>query len=180
MSRRRWILASQSVNRFGPIRKFANHKVVCGLKRFYSPPAYAFVQCFAVNANISWFSLYWDATTASCGSSGSAADKSACNDSRTVLSVIAAALKLNITLFFRVRNITFAVNLPIIFENVQTNGTGNRRNIWMPDFCDEPNLGWIERISFWHFDFQWKTPALVWSVWWASNFTSQVSPCVIY
>uniref|UniRef100_A0A2M4D8K7 Putative secreted protein n=1 Tax=Anopheles darlingi TaxID=43151 RepID=A0A2M4D8K7_ANODA len=41
--------------------------------------------------NISWFSLYCVATTASCGSSGSAAASSACSDSNTVRSVMAAA-----------------------------------------------------------------------------------------
>lgn len=35
----------------------------------------------------------WLATTASCGSSGSAAANKACSDRRTVLSVIAAALE---------------------------------------------------------------------------------------
>ena len=56
------------------------------------PPAYVLAQCRAVLLNISGSSLYCLATTASWGSSGSAADSSACSDSSTVLNVIAAAL----------------------------------------------------------------------------------------
>ena len=55
------------------------------------PEAYLLVQCWAVLRNISGRSLYWRATTASCGSSGSAAAIRACRESSTVRSVIAAA-----------------------------------------------------------------------------------------
>lgn len=51
------------------------------------------VQWRAVCLNISWFSLNCLATTASCGSSGSAAASRAWRERRTVRSVIAAALE---------------------------------------------------------------------------------------
>ena len=54
-------------------------------------PAYMLVQWRAVLTNMKWLFLYWLATTASCGSSGSAAASRACNESNTVLRVIAAA-----------------------------------------------------------------------------------------
>jgi hypothetical protein len=92
MSLRRWIFASKSGNLCGPESRMV--KVLTTVnhhKQIILPLAYEFVQCFAVLQNISKFSLYWEATTASCGSSGSAEAKSACNDNKTVLSVIAAA-----------------------------------------------------------------------------------------
>lgn len=55
------------------------------------PPAYADVQCLAVWRNKSGCSLNCLATTASCGSSGSAADNKAWRESNTVRRVIAAA-----------------------------------------------------------------------------------------
>ena len=58
----------------------------------YKPLAYILVQCLAVCQKTLRCSLYCLATTASCGSSGSAADSNACKDSNTVRNVIAAAL----------------------------------------------------------------------------------------
>ena len=56
------------------------------------PFAYMLVQCLAVFVYSLGFSLYCLATTASCGSSGSADDSKAWSESKTVLRVIAAAL----------------------------------------------------------------------------------------
>lgn len=69
--------------------RFSIFLVYSGLET--GAPAYTCAQSRAVCLNISGFCLYWFATTASCGSSGSAAASRACNDNNTVRRVIAAA-----------------------------------------------------------------------------------------
>ena len=69
--------------------RFSVFLVYSGLET--GAPAYTCAQSQAVCLNISGFCLYWFATTASCGSSGSTAASSACNDNNTVRRVIAAA-----------------------------------------------------------------------------------------
>lgn len=110
----------------------------------------------------------WLATTASCGSSGSAAASRACNDRRTVLRVIAAALKEHpgeryrqkaiAQRFPRYKSVRGRVevlkisadgwrlevlshfHLPLVFEYVQTYGPCDWANVGMPDLCYKSHL----------------------------------------
>ena len=82
---------------------------------------------------------------ASCGSSGSGVASNACRLSRTVRMVIAAALRAE-DKKERWRSGTGAF-LPLVFENIKTNGSSDRTNVGMPNLRCESNLRWIEWIG---------------------------------
>lgn len=89
--------------------------------------------------------LTWFATTASCGSSGSAAARRACSDNKTVRRVIAAALSdtgtdVMPTALIELLMHSDASHSPLIFQNVQTYRSCHRTYIRMPDFCDKTHL----------------------------------------
>lgn len=89
--------------------------------------------------------LTWFATTASCGSSGSAAARRACSDNKTVRRVIAAALSdtgpdVMPTALIKLLMRSDDSHSPLVFQNVQTYCSCHRTYIRMPDFCDKTHL----------------------------------------
>jgi len=110
----------------------------------HSPPAYVLAQCRAVFLNISGSSLYCLATTASCGSSGSAADSNACNDSSTVRNVIAAALVHSQSLVQLYCQMVPLVPLSTYYKYMVHNGT--HESLPLPKWL----LGWFSHFCTTH------------------------------
>lgn len=69
---------------------------------------------------------------------------------------------------------------PVLFEDVKANGTGNRRDVGVPDLCNESHLGRIERIRLRHLNLQLEFTTRVRGIWWTRNLSFQLSPVVFY